>query len=128
MNVTITGEGMQNVDIYSALTAFHQGGIYIVSHLMLQGISSFLVVLSSGPPSLVVLRQKSQIYSNLEANNLVTQLIASYINLLFNKSMITLYKHVFEYYQYICAHIFEAISWTLNFLNSILPNLLITDV
>ena len=74
-------------------------------HLMLQGISSFLVILSSGPPSLVVLRQKSKIYSNLKANNLVRQLIASYINLLFNKSMITLYKHVFEYYQYICVHI-----------------------
>lgn len=118
----------KNVDIYSALTEFHQGGIYTVPHLMWKRILFFLVVLSSGPPSSVVLRQKSKIYSNLEANNLVTQLIASYINLLFNKSMITLYIHVSEYCQNKCAHIFEAISWTLNFLNCILPNLLVTDV
>ena len=78
MNVTLTDEGMQNVDIYSALTAFHQGGIDIVPHLMLQGISSFLVVLSSGPPSLVVIKTKSsKIYSNqLDTKELIT-LIAS---------------------------------------------------
>jgi hypothetical protein len=33
-NVTITGEGLQNLGIWSALGAFGKGGIFIVLHLL----------------------------------------------------------------------------------------------
>jgi hypothetical protein len=33
-DVTITGEGLQNLDLCSALKAFEQGGIFIVPHLL----------------------------------------------------------------------------------------------
>jgi hypothetical protein len=33
-DVTITGEGMQNLGLYSALMAFEQGGIFILPHLL----------------------------------------------------------------------------------------------
>ena len=33
-NVTITGEGLQNLGLCSALRAFEQGGIFIVPHLL----------------------------------------------------------------------------------------------
>jgi hypothetical protein len=33
-DVTIAGEGLQNLGIYSALKAFEQGGIFIVPHLL----------------------------------------------------------------------------------------------
>jgi hypothetical protein len=32
--VTITGEGLQNLGLCSALRAFEQGGIFIVPHLL----------------------------------------------------------------------------------------------
>ena len=32
--VTITGEGLQNLGLCSALKAFEQGGIFIVPHLL----------------------------------------------------------------------------------------------
>jgi hypothetical protein len=32
--VTITGEGLQNLGLCSALSAFEQGGIFIVPHLL----------------------------------------------------------------------------------------------
>jgi hypothetical protein len=33
-NVTIAGEGLQNLGLCSALRAFEQGGIFIVPHLL----------------------------------------------------------------------------------------------
>ena len=33
-DVTITGEGLQNLGLCSALSAFEQGGIFIVPHLL----------------------------------------------------------------------------------------------
>jgi hypothetical protein len=33
-DVTITGEGLQNLGLCSALKAFEQGGIFMVSHLL----------------------------------------------------------------------------------------------
>jgi hypothetical protein len=33
-DVTIAGEGLQNLGLYSALRAFEQGGIFIVPHLL----------------------------------------------------------------------------------------------
>jgi hypothetical protein len=34
INVTIAGEGLQNLGLCSALRAFEQGGIFIVPHLL----------------------------------------------------------------------------------------------
>jgi hypothetical protein len=48
-DVTITGEGLQNLGLCSALRAFEQGGIFIVPHLMRHGASVFHVS-SEGPP------------------------------------------------------------------------------
>ena len=42
-HVTITGEGLQNLGLSSALRAFAQGGIFIVPHLLWHGTSVFLV-------------------------------------------------------------------------------------
>jgi hypothetical protein len=39
--VTITGEGLQNLVLCSALRAFEQGGIFIVPHLLWHGDSVF---------------------------------------------------------------------------------------
>jgi hypothetical protein len=33
-DVTIAGEGLQNIGLCSALRAFEQGGIFIVTHLL----------------------------------------------------------------------------------------------
>jgi hypothetical protein len=51
-DVTIAGEGLQNLGLCSALRAFEQGGIFIVLHLLWQGTSVFTVS-SKGPPHLV---------------------------------------------------------------------------
>jgi hypothetical protein len=40
-DVTIAGEGLQNLGICSALRAFEQGGIFIVPHLLWNGTSVF---------------------------------------------------------------------------------------
>jgi hypothetical protein len=48
----ITGEGLQNLGLCSALRAFEQGGIFIVPHLLWHGASVFPVS-SEGPPHLV---------------------------------------------------------------------------
>jgi hypothetical protein len=42
-DVTIAGEGMQNLGLCSALRAFEQGGIFIVPHLLWHGTSIFSV-------------------------------------------------------------------------------------
>jgi hypothetical protein len=34
ISLIITGEGLQNLGLYSALRAFEQGGIFIVPHLL----------------------------------------------------------------------------------------------
>jgi hypothetical protein len=51
-DVTITGEGLQNLGLCSALRAFEQGGIFIVPHLLWHGASVFPVS-SAGPPHLI---------------------------------------------------------------------------
>jgi hypothetical protein len=51
-DVTIAGEGLQNLGLCSALRAFEQGGIFIVPHLLWHGTSVFPVS-SEGPPQLV---------------------------------------------------------------------------
>jgi hypothetical protein len=48
-DVTIAGEGLQNLGLWSALRAFEQGGIFIVPHLLWHGTSVFPVS-SEGPP------------------------------------------------------------------------------
>jgi hypothetical protein len=50
--VTIAGEGLQNLRLFSALRAFEQGGIFIVPHLLWHWTSVFPVS-SEGPPHLV---------------------------------------------------------------------------
>jgi hypothetical protein len=47
-DVTIAGEGLQNLGLCSALKAFEQGGIFIVPHLLWHGTSVFPVS-SEGP-------------------------------------------------------------------------------
>jgi hypothetical protein len=47
-DVNITGEGLQNLGLCSALRAFEQGGIFIVPHLLRHGASVFPVS-SEGP-------------------------------------------------------------------------------
>jgi hypothetical protein len=42
-DVNITGEGLQNVGLCSALIAIEQGGIFIVQHLVWHGASIFPV-------------------------------------------------------------------------------------
>jgi hypothetical protein len=51
-DVTITGEGLQNLGLCSALRALEQGGIFIVPHLLRHGTSVFPVS-SEGPPNSV---------------------------------------------------------------------------
>jgi hypothetical protein len=47
-DVTIIGEGLQNLGLFSALRAYEQGGIFIVPHLLWHGASVFPVS-SEGP-------------------------------------------------------------------------------
>jgi hypothetical protein len=49
VDVTITGEGLQNLSLCSALGAFEQRGIFIVPHQLRHGVSVFPVS-SEGPP------------------------------------------------------------------------------
>jgi hypothetical protein len=49
--VTITGEGLQNLDLCSALRAFEQGGIFIVPHLLWHWASVFPVSSEGLPQS-----------------------------------------------------------------------------
>jgi hypothetical protein len=42
-DVTIAGEGLQKLDLCSALRTFEKGGIYIVLHLLLHGALVFPV-------------------------------------------------------------------------------------
>jgi hypothetical protein len=51
-DVTIAGEGLQNLGLCSALRAFEQGGIFVVPHLLWHGTSVFPVS-SEGSPHLV---------------------------------------------------------------------------
>jgi hypothetical protein len=51
-DVTIAGEGLQNLGLCSALRVFEHGWIFIVPHLLWRGISVFPVS-SEGPPHLV---------------------------------------------------------------------------
>jgi hypothetical protein len=65
-NVTIAGEGLQNLGLCSALRVLEQGGIFIVPNLMWQGASVFPVS-SEGPPPHSPLRTRKgmwRIYSN----------------------------------------------------------------
>jgi hypothetical protein len=48
-DVTITGEGLQNLGLCSALRTFEQGGIFILPHLLWHGASVYAVS-SEGPP------------------------------------------------------------------------------
>jgi hypothetical protein len=48
-DVTIDGEGLQNLGLCLAVKAFEQGGIFIVPHLLWHGISAFPGS-SEGPP------------------------------------------------------------------------------
>jgi hypothetical protein len=48
----IAGQGLQNLGLCSALRAFQQGGIFIVSHLLWHKVSVFPVS-SVGPPLII---------------------------------------------------------------------------
>jgi hypothetical protein len=50
-DVTIAGEGLQNLGLCSALRAFKQGGIFIVPHLLWHGTSGFPVTPEEAPHS-----------------------------------------------------------------------------
>jgi hypothetical protein len=52
-DVTIAGEGLQNLGRCSALKAFEQGGIFIAPHLLQHGASVFPIS-SEGLPHSVV--------------------------------------------------------------------------
>jgi hypothetical protein len=56
--ITITGEGLQNLGLCSAIKAFVQGEIFIMPHLK-HGASVFLVS-SEGPPHLVIATYNTQ--------------------------------------------------------------------
>jgi hypothetical protein len=51
-DVTIAGEGLQNLGLWSAKSAFEQWGVFIVPHLLWHGTSVFPVS-SEGLPYLV---------------------------------------------------------------------------
>jgi hypothetical protein len=51
-DVTIAGEGLQNLGLCLALRSFEQGGIFIVSYLLWHGTSVFPVSFEE-PPNLV---------------------------------------------------------------------------
>jgi hypothetical protein len=51
-HVTTTSEGLQNPGLCSAVRAFEQGGIFIVTHLLRHRASVFSIS-SEGPPHLV---------------------------------------------------------------------------
>jgi hypothetical protein len=55
-NLTTDGEGLQNLDLYSALRVFEQGEIFIVSHLLWHGASVFLVSSEGMPQSVTTLQ------------------------------------------------------------------------
>jgi hypothetical protein len=61
-NVTITGQGLQNLGLCSALRTFHQGGIFIVPHLLWHGTSVFPVS-SEGPPHSVAFTTHIRMWS-----------------------------------------------------------------
>jgi hypothetical protein len=86
-DVTITGEGLQNLGLCSALRAFEQGGIFIVPHLLWHGTSVFPVS-SEGPPHLVASYDPQgmwRIYSNPDPHgetNLSLEIKDLYYNIL----------------------------------------------
>jgi hypothetical protein len=49
----LTGEGLQNLGICSALRAFEQEGIFIMPHLLRYGTLEIVPVSSDGPPHLI---------------------------------------------------------------------------
>jgi hypothetical protein len=51
-DVTITGEGLENLGLCPAIRTFEQRGIYILPHLLSHGASVFPVS-SEGPPHLI---------------------------------------------------------------------------
>jgi hypothetical protein len=53
-DVTIAGEGLQHLDLCSALRAFEQGGIFIVPHLLWHWTSVFPVSFEGPPQSVAV--------------------------------------------------------------------------
>jgi hypothetical protein len=65
-DVTIAGEGLQNLGLCSVLRAIEQGGIFIVPH----GASVFRVS-SEGPPHLVMVILKSWIFINQNAMDIL---------------------------------------------------------
>jgi hypothetical protein len=52
LDVTITGEGLQNFDLYSALRAFEQGDLYRATPTVTRGLG-ISGLTSEGPPHLV---------------------------------------------------------------------------
>jgi hypothetical protein len=56
-HVTITGGGLQNLDLRSALRAFEQGGIFIVPHLLWYRASVFSCLIRRTVPFSRFLRQ-----------------------------------------------------------------------
>ena len=52
--ITIIGKELQSIGLWSALIAFEQGGIFIVSQLMWHRVS-VLLILSEGLPHLAIL-------------------------------------------------------------------------
>jgi hypothetical protein len=65
-DVTITGDGLQNLGRCLTLRAFEQGGIFIIPHLLWHRVSVFPVS-SEGPPhsvALMIRKRMWRIYSN----------------------------------------------------------------
>jgi hypothetical protein len=81
-DVTITGEGLQNLGLYSELRAFEQGAIFIVPHVLWHGASDFLVS-SEGPPHsfpLTTHKGMWRIYSNPDPHGFGNVTVEMYCN------------------------------------------------
>jgi hypothetical protein len=76
-DVTIAGEGLQNLDLCSALWAFEQGGIFNVPHLLWQETSIFPVS-SEGPPHLVASYDTRR---GMEDRSILSQILTGWITI-----------------------------------------------
>jgi hypothetical protein len=73
-DVTIAGEGLQNLGLCSALRAFEQGGIFIVPHLLWHGTSVFPVFIRRTAPiqsPLTTHEGMWRIYSNPDPHGVI---------------------------------------------------------
>jgi hypothetical protein len=84
-DVTITGEGLQNLGQCSALRAFEQGGIFIVPHLLWHGTSVFPVSSEVLPHSVASYDTGMwRIYSNPDPHGFLTVQIGGWSTMMYD--------------------------------------------